>query len=89
MVKKVFEKNKNILIPIPSKIVRHIGLQVGSYVKVTDDGYRIIITPEKSTAHDFSGDELDKIEKLAKQKGGKRFKDGNAFLNYLEKISKK
>lgn len=38
---------------------------------------------------EFTEEELDKIEKLAKEKGGKAFKSGEAFLKYLEKLSKK
>jgi len=38
---------------------------------------------------EFTEEELDKIEKLSKEKGGKSFKTGEAFLKYLEKLSKK
>jgi bifunctional DNA-binding transcriptional regulator/antitoxin component of YhaV-PrlF toxin-antitoxin module len=92
VTEKVLEKNKNILVPIPRKIVKDVGLQPGGYVEVTDDGYRIIITPKISKgdrAKEYTEEELDKLEKLAKEKGGKTFKSGEAFLKYLRKLSKK
>ncbi len=89
MTKKVIKKNNNILIPIPKKMGKHFGLGPGSHVKVTDDGYRIIITPEQSKEEEFTEEELDKIEALAKEKGGKSFKSGRDFMKYLDKISKK
>ena len=38
---------------------------------------------------EYTKEELDKIEKLAKAKGGKVFKTEESFLKYLEKLSKK
>lgn len=38
---------------------------------------------------EYTEEELDKLEKLAKEKGGRSFKNGEALLKYLKKISKK
>lgn len=38
---------------------------------------------------EYTEEELDKIEKLAKEKGGKVFKTGEDLLKYLGKLSKK
>ena len=91
MAEKVFEKGKNILVPIPEKVAKHVGIHSGSYVEVTDDGYHVIVTPKISPKEEkeFTGEELNKLEKLAVEKGGKTFKTGKAFLKYLEKLSKK
>ena len=92
MVKRIIEKNKIKFVPIPEKIAKDVGLTSGSYVEVANDGYRIIITPKQFSTtkdHDYSEEELDKIEKLAREKGGKAFKTGKAFLKYLDQLTKK
>jgi antitoxin component of MazEF toxin-antitoxin module len=90
MAEKVLQRKNVTLVPIPKRVVEDVGIHPGSYVEVTDDGYRIIITPKvHAKEEEFTEEELNKIEKLAKEKGGKSFKSGEAFLKYLEKISKK
>jgi len=89
MVKKIIEKNSNFFVPIPEQVAKHVGIHSGSYVEVVDDGYRIIVTPKGAEEEEFTEEELDKLEKLAKEKKGKTFKTGEAFIKHLEKLSKK
>ncbi|OGC07242.1 hypothetical protein A2230_09245 [candidate division WOR-1 bacterium RIFOXYA2_FULL_36_21] len=85
MVQKIKEKN---MLKIPDLILDRVGLHKGDYVEVTDDGYKIIITP-KTKEETFNDEEFKKLEKLADNKKNKSFKDGNELLLHLEKISKK
>lgn len=85
MVEKILEKNKSVLINIPDKIVKHVGLQPGGYVEVTDDGYHIILTPIEE---EFSEEEWEKIMSLKKEKR-KSFKSGEAFIKHLKGLMKK
>ncbi|MBI5700544.1 hypothetical protein HZC34_01700 [Candidatus Saganbacteria bacterium] len=89
MTEKVIEKNKIKFVPIPEKIAKDVGLFAGSHVEITDDGYHIILTPKRFDDEGYSKEELDKIEKISKEKRGKIFKSGNDFVKYLNKISKK
>jgi bifunctional DNA-binding transcriptional regulator/antitoxin component of YhaV-PrlF toxin-antitoxin module len=88
MTKKVIERNNNIFIPIPKNIGRHVGIESGSYVKVTDDGYRIIITPKAPKEEEFTEEELHKLVSLKKEKG-KTFKSGKAMIKHLRGLMKK
>lgn len=81
-------KQNNIL-KIPNMILKRVGLHPGDYVELTDDGYKIIITPKVVGEEPFSDEEWEKIEKIAKKKKGKMFKTGEALLKHLEKISGK
>ena len=88
MVEKIKKEN---MLKIPNLVLKRVGLQPGDYVEVTDDGYKIIITPKMSEEAftEAELDKLDKLEKLAKGKKGKTFKSGAALLRYLGKLSKK
>ena len=84
MVEKIKQQN---LLKIPDLILKRVGLHPGDYVEVSDDGYKIIITP-KVAEEDFSEEEWEKLEKLAKGKKGRAFTSGKNLLNYLDKITK-
>ena len=85
MVEKIKKEN---MLKIPGMVLKRVGLHPGDYVEVTDDGYKIIITP-KAPEEAFTDEEWGKIERLAKFKKGKAFKSGEALLRHLDKISKK
>ncbi|MBU0573964.1 MAG: AbrB/MazE/SpoVT family DNA-binding domain-containing protein [Candidatus Margulisbacteria bacterium] len=85
MTEKIKQNNA---LKIPDLILKRVGLQVGDYVEVTDDGYKIVITP-MTTERSFTDKEWDKIEKIAKKKKGKTFKTGEALLKHLDNISHK
>lgn len=85
MVEKIKQRN---MVKIPNIILKRVGLNTGDYVEVTDDGYKIIITP-KVAEETFTEEEWGKLEKLAKGRKGKAFKSGEALLKHLDKISKK
>ena len=85
MVEKILEKNKNILIQIPQKIVKHVGLQAGGCVEVTDDGYHIILTPIEE---EFTDKEWQKIIDLKKEKR-KQYKSGEALIKELKGLMNK
>jgi hypothetical protein len=55
---------------------------------VSDDGYKIIITP-KIAEEPFSNKEWEKLEKLARTKKGKAFKSSKALLKHLDNLPKK
>ncbi len=84
MGERVFEKDKNILVPIPKKIVKHVGLRPGKYVEVSDDGYHIILTPIED---EFTEEEWKKIRALAKTKG-KTYKTFKGAKRHLQKLKK-
>ena len=85
MVEKIKQEN---LLKIPMIILKRVGLHPGDYVEVTDDGYKIIVTPRvKEEA--FTDKEWEKLEKISKGKKGKAFKSGEALLKHLDKIYKK
>lgn len=85
MVEKIKREN---LLKIPNLVLKRVGLHPGDYVEVTDDGYKIIITP-KLPDEAFTNEEWEKLEKLSKEKKGKAFKSGKALLRHLDKLSKK
>lgn len=85
MVEKIKSQN---LLKIPDFVLKRVGLHAGDYVEVSDDGYKIIITP-KLEGESFTGEELDKLGKLAKGKKGKAFKNSHALLAHLDKLIKK
>ncbi len=84
MAEKIFERNNNILVPIPEKVVKHVGLRSGRYVEVTDDGYHIILTPIEE---EFTEEEWKKLRALAKTKG-KTYKTFKGAKRHLEKLKK-
>ena len=84
MVVKIKQQN---LLKIPDLVLKRVGLCSGDYVEVTDDGYKIIITP-KTLEEAFTDEEWEKLEKLAKGKKGRPFKSGEALLRHLDKLSK-
>ena len=84
MVQKIQKGN---LLKIPAVILKRMGLHPGDCVEISDDGYRIIITP-KVQDEDYTAEEIAKLEMLAKEKGGRTFKSGEALLAYLDKLSK-
>ena len=89
MVGKVIKKANKTMISIPNSIVKHMGLESGSHVKVTDDGYRIIITPKSVNKEEkYTEEEWRKIISLKKEKG-KVFKNGKAFMKNLRSLMKK
>jgi len=85
MVEKIKKEN---LLRIPNLVLKRVGLEPGDYVEVSDDGYKIIITP-KMPEEAFTDEEWKKLEKLAKEKKGRAFKSGKALLKHLNKLSKK
>lgn len=85
MVQKINTKN---LLRIPNLILKRVGLNVGDYVELSDDGYKIIITP-KNTEEAFTDDEWKKIEKIAKEKKNRKYSSSKSFLKHFDKISKK
>ena len=85
MVEKIKREN---LLKIPNLVLKRVGLHPGDYVEVTDDGYKIIITP-KVPGEAFSDEEWKKLEKLAKGKKGKALIGSKALLEHLDKLSKK
>ena len=85
MVEKVLERNKVKLVPIPEKVMRDVGLHVGSYVEVTDDGYHIILTPIEE---EFTEEEWKKLISLKNEKK-KTFKSGRSFIKHLKGLTKK
>lgn len=85
MVEKIKKEN---MLKIPNMVLKRVGLHPGDYVEVTDDGYKIIITP-KVPEEAFTDEEWGKLERLAKEKKGKAFKGGEALLKHLSKLSKK
>jgi antitoxin component of MazEF toxin-antitoxin module len=85
MVEKIKKEN---LLKIPNLVLKRVGLEPGDYVEVTDDGYKIIITP-KVPEEAFTDEEWTKLEKLAKEKKGRAFKTGAALLKHLDKLSQK
>lgn len=85
MVEKIKREN---LLRIPNMVLKRVGLHPGDYVEVSDDGYKIIITP-KVTEETFTEEELEKLEGLAKGKKGRAFRSGEALQKHLDKLSKK
>lgn len=85
MVEKIKREN---LLKIPNLVLKRVGLQAGDYVEVSDDGYKIIITP-KGAEEAFADEEWKKLDKLAKSKKGRAFKGSNALLTHLDRLSKK
>jgi bifunctional DNA-binding transcriptional regulator/antitoxin component of YhaV-PrlF toxin-antitoxin module len=85
MAEKIFEKNKNILVSIPEKVIKDVGLKPGNFVEVTDDGYHIILTPVEE---EFTDEEWKKIMSLKKEKG-KTFKSSKALMKHLKALKKK
>jgi len=85
MVEKIKKEN---LIKIPDMILERVGLHRGDYVEVSDDGYKIIITP-KVENETFSDDEFDKLERLILDNKKRSFSSGKTLLKHLDDISKK
>lgn len=88
MTKKIIEKDNTFFVPIPKKMGKQLGFTAGSHVKVTEEGYRIIIAPEqpKKKDVDYTEEELDKLERLAKKRGGKTFDSWEKAKKYLESL---
>lgn len=81
MAEKLLKSN---LIPIPTQIIKHVGLKQGDRVEVTDDGYHIIITPVDEK---FTEEEWAKLEVLAGAKG-KSYKNAAGVRKHLQKLKK-
>ncbi|MFH1386981.1 MAG: hypothetical protein ABIH50_04895 [bacterium] len=85
MTKKVIEKDNVLFVPISKTMGKRIGFTAGSQVKVTEEGYRIIITPEHvKDEEEFTEEELAKIETLGKKNGGKTFDTWEKAEKYLK-----
>ncbi|KAF0134120.1 MAG: hypothetical protein FD145_876 [Candidatus Saganbacteria bacterium] len=84
MVEKIKKEN---MLKIPNMVLKRVGLVPGDYVEVSDDGYKIIITP-KIQEKSFADDEWKKLEALSKGKKGRAFKSGEKLISHLEKLSK-
>ncbi len=80
-------KNGQTVVPAPVRKMFKVGPQhnlLGFYL----EGNHVEIAPVTVQKDDinYSKEELDKIERLAKQKGGKRFKTGRAAKAYLKNL---
>ena len=75
MREQVLRKKNDSWVPIPEKVLRHVGLRPGSYVEVTDDGYHVILTPVEE---EFTKEEWDKLEALAERLLGSQGFDKNS-----------
>ncbi len=83
MVEKIKKQN---MLKIPNLVLKRVGLHAGDYVEVSDDGYKIIITP-KMPEEAFTDNEWGKLGKLSKSKKGKAFKSSESLLKHLDRLS--
>jgi len=78
-------------ITLPKKVRETLGIRSAGEIvgfKVDTESHRVELTRLKVVPHepDFTEAEYKKLLGLAKEKGGKKFKNGSAFIKHLKKI---
>jgi len=77
--------SKRKTITIPSEALEHVRSKPGDLFEITDDGYRIILTP-KVVGDRFTEEEWSKLETLVREKG-KTYRSGAGAKDHLKRLA--